>query len=132
MTLIGPAVVIRVGPARDDGERNADASKEARSEFHCIFDHTRLIHVRWAVNERSIMNRKRRSLRRSMTLGQDTESQMATRSSRIAAFVRKLKAPFTRQFWEDRFESSDDETLVDSKVLSYAYLEVGMIEAFAS
>jgi len=67
-----------------------------------------------------------------MTLGQDTESQMATRSSRIAAFVRKLKAPFTRQFWEDRFESSDDETLVDSKVLSYAYLEVGMIEAFAS
>ena len=36
MTLIGPAVVIRVGPARDDGERNADAPKEARSEFHCI------------------------------------------------------------------------------------------------
>ncbi len=78
------------------------------------------------------MNRKRRSLRRSMTLGQDAESQMATRPSRIAALVRKLKAPFTRQFWEDRFESSDNETLVDSKVLSYAYLEVGMIEAFAS
>ena len=36
MTLITPAVVIRVGPAGDDGQRNADASKEAWSEFHCI------------------------------------------------------------------------------------------------
>ncbi|KAI0285240.1 aminophospholipid-transporting P-type ATPase [Russula brevipes] len=73
------------------------------------------------VTERSIMSRKRRSLRHSMTLGQDTESQSATRISRLAVFVRKLKSPFTRQFWLDRFEPSDDETLVDSKVLSYAY-----------
>jgi sodium/potassium-transporting ATPase subunit alpha len=78
------------------------------------------------------MNRKRRSLRRSMTLGQDTESQSSHRPSRLAALVRRLKAPFTRQFWEDRFESSDDETLVDSKVLSYAYLEVGLIETLGS
>jgi sodium/potassium-transporting ATPase subunit alpha len=78
------------------------------------------------------MNRKRRSLRRSMTLGQDTESQSRTRTSRLAVFVRKLKSPFTREFWLDRFEPSDDETLVDSKVLSYAYLEVGVIEMLAS
>ena len=78
------------------------------------------------------MNRKRRSLRRSKTLGHDTESQTSHRPSRLAAFVRKLKAPFTRQFWEDRFESSDDETRVDTKVLSYAYLEVGVIEAIGS
>lgn len=31
-------------------------------------------------------------------------------------------------FWEDVFEKSDDETLVDGKLLSYAYLEAGMIE----
>jgi len=84
------------------------------------------------VNERSIMNRKRRSLRRSMTWGKDAESQSATRLGRLAVFARKLKAPFTREFWQDRFESSDDETLVDGKVLSYAYLEVGMIETIAS
>jgi hypothetical protein len=52
------------------------------------------------------MNRERRSLCRSKTLG--------------------------GQFWEDRFEASDDETLVDRKVLSYAYLEVGVIEATGS
>jgi sodium/potassium-transporting ATPase subunit alpha len=42
--------------------------------------------------------------------------------------VSKIKLPFTRHFWEDALEPSDDETLVDSKLLSYAYLEAGMIE----
>jgi len=84
------------------------------------------------VNERSIMNRKRRALRRSKTLGQDTESQADTQPSRLTALMRKLKSPFTRPFWEDRFEQTDDETLVDGKVLSYAYLEVGVIETIGS
>jgi sodium/potassium-transporting ATPase subunit alpha len=84
------------------------------------------------VNERSIMNRKRRSLRRTMTLAHDSESQSNTGPSRLTVLLRKLKSPFTRQFWEDRFEASDDETLVDSKVLSYAYLEVGVIETIGS
>lgn len=88
-------------------------------------------HLR-AVNERSINNLKRRSLRRSMTLGLDTESQSNTGPSRLKVLLRKLKSPFTRQFWEDRFEKSDDETLVDGKVLSYAYLEVGIIETIGS
>jgi len=84
------------------------------------------------VNERSIMNLKRRSLRRSMTLGHDAESQSDTGPSRLTVLLRKLKSPFTRQFWEDRFEKSDDETLVDGRVLSYAYLEVGIIETIGS
>jgi len=78
------------------------------------------------------MNLKRRSLRRSKTLGHDTESLSSHRPSRLAALVQKLKSPFTRHFWEDRFESSDDETLVDRRILSYAYLEVGVIEAIGS
>jgi sodium/potassium-transporting ATPase subunit alpha len=78
------------------------------------------------------MNRKRRALRRSKTLGHDSESQTATRLGRLARLTRKLKAPFTREFWLDRFEPSDDETLVDNKVLSYAYLEVGLIETIGS
>jgi len=68
------------------------------------------------------MNCKRRALRRSKTLGQGTEAQADTQSSRLAVLVRKLKSPFTCQFWEDRFEPTDDETLVDGKGLSYAYL----------
>ena len=78
------------------------------------------------------MNRKRRALRRSITLGNDAEAQTSSRPSRLTVLARKLKAPFTRQFWRDRFEPSDDETLVDGKVLSYAYLEVGTIETLGS
>jgi sodium/potassium-transporting ATPase subunit alpha len=78
------------------------------------------------------MNRKRRALRRSKTLHQDTEGQADTHPSRLTVLVRKLKSPFTRQFWEDVFEPTDDETLVDSKVLRYSYLEVGMIETIGS
>jgi len=78
------------------------------------------------------MNRKRRALRRSFTLGNDTEGQTTTRPGRLTVLARKLKAPFTRQFWEDQFAPSDDETLVDGRVLSYAYLEVGMIETMGS
>ncbi|KAH9977106.1 aminophospholipid-transporting P-type ATPase [Lactifluus volemus] len=65
------------------------------------------------VNERSIMNRKRRALRRSKTLGQDTESQADTQPSRLTVLMRKLKSPFTA-------------------ILSYAYLEVGVIETIGS
>ena len=78
------------------------------------------------------MNRKRRALRRSITLGKDSEAQSGPRFGRVTALARKLKTPFTRQFWEDRFEPSDDETLVDGRVLSYAYLEVGVIETIGS
>jgi sodium/potassium-transporting ATPase subunit alpha len=78
------------------------------------------------------MNRKRRALRRSKTLGYDSELQAAIQPSRLSRLMQKLKAPFTREFWRDRFEPSDDETLVDNKVLSYSYLEVGLIETIAS
>jgi len=80
------------------------------------------------VSERSILSRKRRALRRSRTLARDTETQEVIHPSRLSTIATKIKAPFTRNFWEDVFEKSDDETLVDSKLLSYAYLEAGMIE----
>ena len=82
----------------------------------------------FAVNERSILSRKRRALRRSRTLAHDTETQEYIQPSRISKIASQVKAPFTRNFWEDALEPSEDETLVDSKLLSYAYLEAGMIE----
>lgn len=74
------------------------------------------------------MSLKKRALRRTRTFRQDTETQTFMRPSRISQLVTKLKSPFTRVFWEDLLETNDDETLVDSKLLSYAYLEAGMIE----
>ena len=84
------------------------------------------------VNDRSILSGKKRALRRSRTLGHDTETQEVIRPSRISTIASKIKAPFTRHFWEDALESNDGETLVDSKLLSYAYLEAGMIEMFGA
>jgi len=74
------------------------------------------------------LSRKKRALRRSKTLAQDTEGQEHIHPSRLSIIAAKIKSPFTRHFWEDALEPSDDETLVDSKLLSYAYLEAGMIE----
>ncbi|RPD59319.1 aminophospholipid-transporting P-type ATPase [Lentinus tigrinus ALCF2SS1-7] len=80
------------------------------------------------VNDRSIMSLKRRALRRTKTLLRDPETQEVIQPSKFSQFMTKLNAPFTRQFWEDALERSEDETLVDGKLLSYAYLEAGMIE----
>jgi len=74
------------------------------------------------------MSLKRRALRRTKTLARDSETQQVIPPSRISVFFAKLKAPFTKAFWEDVFEGSDNETLVDGKLLSYAYLEAGIIE----
>ncbi len=74
------------------------------------------------------MSLKKRALRRTKTLRRDTETQEVIRPSRISEWITYLKAPFTRMWWEERLERSDAETLVDGKLLSYAYLEAGIIE----
>ena len=44
----------------------------------------------------------------------------------------KLRSLFSREFWADMWEDTGKETLVDRKLLSYSYLEVGLIEALAA
>jgi len=80
------------------------------------------------VNERSIMSLKKRALRRTKTLRCDTETNEPIPPSRLSRYVARVKAPFTREFWEDFGEKSDNEQLVDGKLLSYSYLEAGVIE----
>jgi sodium/potassium-transporting ATPase subunit alpha len=85
------------------------------------------------VTDRSIMSLKKRALRRTRTLARvDSENQRTIVPKRIAAWVSKLKAPFTRTFWADALERTDNETLVDGKLLSYAYLEAGLIETLGA
>lgn len=62
----------------------------------------------------------------------DPESNEYVQPSRLSKYVEVLKKPFTRYFWEDVFEKTDNETLIDWKVLSYSYLEAGMIEFAAA
>jgi sodium/potassium-transporting ATPase subunit alpha len=79
---------------------------------------------------------KKRALRRQRTLlgAGDSESLGlgAIRKNPLALLMKKLRAPFTRLFWEDLFESNEEEILVDSKLLSYSYLEIGMIQAIGA
>lgn len=84
------------------------------------------------VSERSILTLKKKALRRTKTLRKDTETQQPIKPSRFTAYLNKFKAPFTREFWEDAFEPSNGEKLVDSKVLSYAYIEAGSIETIGA
>ncbi|KAK7024036.1 cation-ATPase-N domain-containing protein [Favolaschia claudopus] len=80
------------------------------------------------VNERSILSIKRKALRRTKTLRRDPETQEVIPPSKFSVLMSKFKKPFTREYWEDATEPTDGETLVDSKLLSYSYLEAGVIE----
>ncbi|KAJ6583163.1 aminophospholipid-transporting P-type ATPase [Mycena vulgaris] len=80
------------------------------------------------VNERSILSIKRKALRRTKTLRHHPETQELIHPSKLSLLVTKLRRPFTRAYWEHAMESTDGETLVDGKLLSYAYLEAGIIE----
>ena len=81
-----------------------------------------------SVNDNSILSLKKRALRRTKTLRRDPETQEIVPPSKFSVMKSKIQAPFTRVFWEDALEQTDGETLVDSKLLSYAYLEAGVIE----
>ncbi|KAJ2889787.1 hypothetical protein IWW38_004498, partial [Coemansia aciculifera] len=47
--------------------------------------------------------------------------------TRAAYLFRTLRAPFTKLWWQDLMEKSDGEILVDGDLLSWSYLEAGMI-----
>jgi len=84
------------------------------------------------VNERSIASLKRRALRRTKTLRHDSETQTVIHPSRISKMFTSFTRPFTREYWIDMMEPSDDEKLVDLQLLSYSYLEAGLIETIGS
>jgi sodium/potassium-transporting ATPase subunit alpha len=92
-----------------------------------------ILQTQIVVSDRSIMSLKKRALRRTRTLARaDSENQRSLIPSPISALATKFRAPFTRTFWADAFEKTDSETLVDGKLLSYAYLEAGLIETLGA
>ncbi|TLD18358.1 P-type cation exchange alpha subunit of ATPase [Venturia nashicola] len=54
------------------------------------------------------------------------------KQSKIQKYMYTLKQWFTRGYWSDKFENTGAEVLVDGPLLSWAYLEIGLIEAIAS
>jgi hypothetical protein len=85
-----------------------------------------------SVTENSIIKLKQRALMGRTMTRMDTESGRRRRPSWLSSTIYKLKQPFTRRYWVHLFERNDNETLVDSKLLSYAYLEAGLIETVSA
>lgn len=73
------------------------------------------------VNDRSILSRKRKALRRTKTIQRDPETLEVKRPTIFSKILKKLMKPFTKAFWEDAWEQSDNETLVDTYALFYLF-----------
>ncbi|KAA1124240.1 hypothetical protein PGTUg99_014896 [Puccinia graminis f. sp. tritici] len=84
------------------------------------------------VTDRSIMQLKKKALRRTRTNHMDVEAGNEKPQSRIGHALRNavdnIKKPFSKWWWDDLLEKSDGEALVDGSLLSYSYLQAGMIE----
>ncbi|KAG0056105.1 hypothetical protein BGZ83_006366 [Gryganskiella cystojenkinii] len=74
------------------------------------------------------IERKRRLATRVLPPVIDQETNEEIKPSWFTRFSHDFKAMFTSVYWRERFEHTDDEILVDGGLLSWAYLEVGIIE----
>ncbi|ORY01095.1 P-type cation exchange, alpha subunit of ATPase [Basidiobolus meristosporus CBS 931.73] len=72
--------------------------------------------------------RLRRQLSRRPQSHTDIESGAEFKPSKFSLFKHSITEKFTSQYWVEMFEETDDEVLVDAGVLSWGYLEAGMIE----
>ena len=80
------------------------------------------------VTERSIQSIKSKALHRIKTQAIDPETGAPKKPSFVSRWTSNLSGPFTKGWWADKFEDSDGEVLVDNSLLSYSYLEAGVIE----
>ena len=77
---------------------------------------------------------RRRALRRKGSRydeesGEIVSPESMTKMQELAHNFRQL---FTREYWVDKFENTGAEVLVDGPLLSWAYLEMGVIEAIGA
>ncbi|CEI86145.1 Putative Podospora anserina S mat genomic DNA chromosome 5, supercontig 1 (Fragment) [Rhizopus microsporus] len=75
------------------------------------------------------IDRYRRYLHRRQRYVQYDESGEEVRPNVFRRMYNKLHELTTATYWKEKFEKTDDEVLVDLPLLSWAYLEIGIIEA---
>ncbi|KAG0205242.1 hypothetical protein BGX28_003103 [Mortierella sp. GBA30] len=75
------------------------------------------------------IERRRRLASRALPRVIDAESGEEVKASRWNRFRHEFKSMFTAVYWREKFESTEDEILVDAGLLSWAYLEIGIIQA---
>jgi len=70
---------------------------------------------------------RRRALVRMPTIT-DPETGLPISTSRVDRFVTRIKKLTSKEWWKQKFERDEGEILVDGNVLSWAYLEIGILE----
>ncbi len=77
---------------------------------------------------------RRRALRRTQSRFDEEAGVVIApeNQTKWQKFRYNVRTKFTKEYWVDRFENTGAEVLVDGNVLSWAYLEIGMLEAVGS
>ncbi|KAJ2781370.1 hypothetical protein GGI15_003236 [Coemansia interrupta] len=76
------------------------------------------------VTVRSIAQKRAREAR-------DAEDALPEGATWVQRLGRAMRAPFTRNWWINRFEKPEGEVLVDGDLLSWSYLEAGVLSAIS-
>ncbi|KAK0713196.1 hypothetical protein B0T26DRAFT_753337 [Lasiosphaeria miniovina] len=74
---------------------------------------------------------RRRALRQTRSYFDEESGVIHTPEpqTKLQEIFHSLQELFTRSYWVEKFESTGGEVLVDGALLSWAYLEIGLIEA---
>ncbi|KAF9105907.1 hypothetical protein BGX27_009400 [Mortierella sp. AM989] len=75
------------------------------------------------------IERRRRLAARELSPVLDSESGEVFKPSFLARLGHDFKALFTSVYWHEKFEHTEEEVLVDARLMSWAYLEIGIIQA---
>ncbi|KAJ1722050.1 hypothetical protein LPJ53_003489 [Coemansia erecta] len=76
------------------------------------------------VTVRSIAQKRAREAR-------DAEDALPEGATWVQRLGRTMRSPFTRNWWINRFEKPEGEVLVDGDLLSWSYLEAGVLSAIS-
>ncbi|KAF1801576.1 hypothetical protein V8B55DRAFT_1472060 [Mucor lusitanicus] len=83
------------------------------------------------VSPESIDRLRRTMHRRQRYIEYDAEGE-EVRPPLFRRVYNTFHEVFSKGYWKEKFEKSDDEVLVDLPLLSWAYLEIGIIEAIGN
>jgi sodium/potassium-transporting ATPase subunit alpha len=74
---------------------------------------------------------RRRALRRAKSVYDAESGKVITREDRswLQRTIHDIQEVFTKEYWVEKFQDTGAEVLVDGPLLSWAYLEIGLIEA---
>ncbi|KAI7896318.1 uncharacterized protein EV154DRAFT_493008 [Mucor mucedo] len=84
------------------------------------------------VNPESIDRHRRSLIRKEQYIEYNEETGEEVRPHIFRRYRNAIHELCSAAYWKEKFEKTDDEVLVDLPLLSWAYLEIGMLEAIGA